>query len=43
MTVGFEQPLRLEIPADRQETFRRRMLNGGKGEIARISAQPDHG
>jgi len=33
----------LEIAADGKQSVGRRMLDGGKAEIARISAQPDHG
>ena len=43
MTVRFQQPFRLKIAADGKQPVWRRMLDGGKAEIARISAQPDHG
>jgi hypothetical protein len=43
MTIGFEQALGLEVAADGKKSFGRRVLDGGKAEIAGISAQPDHG
>ena len=43
MTVGFQQPFSLKVAPNGKQSFGRRMLDGGKAEIARISAQPDHG
>jgi hypothetical protein len=43
MTVGFQEPFSLKVAPDGKQPFRRRMLDARKAEIARISAQPDHG
>jgi hypothetical protein len=42
-TVGFEEPLESEIAPDGEQALWRGLLNGRKGKVVRISAQPHHG